>query len=182
MHVNALGEGDRTGVRRPCLVSVGEGGLRGVRTVVGDARLQRAGIVRNRHHGMVHRGVVGHVGQIALPLNDGVLVRARLRVGEGVEADASVRVVGRGPDGLLAFQLLSRKVALVHIEGELAALEYDRRVVGLHVRLLRRECSRGLGGLIRVLEGRDIVLAVVSDGRLRLVALRLHRDANLHRR
>ena len=154
MHVNALGEGDRAGVRRLCLIGVGEAGLRDIRAVVGDARLQRAGIVRNRHHGMVHRGVVGHVGQITLPLHDGVLVRARLRVGEGVEVNTSVRAVGRGPDGLGPGKLLSRQVALVHIEGELAALGDDRRVVVLlHIALLRTEGQAGRGRLVGVGEG-----------------------------
>ena len=78
----------------------------------------------------------------------------RLRVGEGVEADASVLAVLSGLDGLLALQLLSRQVALVHIEGELAALEYDRRVVVLlHVPLLRTESQTGRGRLVVVGEG-----------------------------
>ena len=131
---------------------------------------------------MVHRVVEGHVGQVALLLHDGVLVLAGLGVVDGREGDGAVLAVLGAPDGLLALQLLGRQIALVQVEGELAALERSRRAVGLHIGLLRRERHRGLGGLIRVLEGRDIVLAVVSDGRLRLVALRLHRDVNPHLR
>ena len=165
-----------------CGVGVREGGGIGLVTIVGNSGVQLASFVHDLHHGMMHRVVEGHVGQVALLLHDGVLVLAGLGVVDGREGDGTVLAVLSSLDGSLALQLLGRQIALVHIEGELAALEYDRRVVGLHVRLLRRERHRGLGGLIRVLEGRDIVLAVVSDGRLRLVALRLHRDANPHLR
>ena len=165
-----------------CGVGVREGGGIGLVTIVGNGGVQLASFVHDLHHGVVHRVVEGHVGQVALLLHDGVLVLAGLGVVDGREGDGTVLAVLGGLDGLFALQLLGRQIALVQVEGELAALERSRRVIGLHVGLLRRERHRGLGGLIRVLEGRDIVLAVVSDGRLRLVALRLHRDVNLHRR
>ena len=164
-----------------CGVGVREGGGIGLVTIVGNSGVQLAGIVHDLHHGMVHRSVVGHVGQVALLFRDGVFVLAGLGVVDGREGDGAVLAVLGAPDGLLALQLLSRQVALVQVEGELAALERGRRVVGLHIGLLRRERHRGLGGLVLVSEGRGIVLAVIGDGRLRLVALRLHRDVNLHR-
>ena len=165
-----------------CGVGVREGGGIGLVTIVGNGGVQLASFVHDLHRGMVHRVVEGHVGQVALLLHDGVLVLAGLGVVDGREGDGAVLAVLGAPDGLLALQLLGRQIALVQVEGELAALERSRRAVGLHIGLLRRERHRGLGGLIRVLEGRDIVLAVVSDGRLRLVALRLHRDVNPHLR
>ena len=164
-----------------CGVGVREGGGIGLVTIVGNSGVQLAGIVHDLHHGMVHRSVVGHVGQVALLFRDGVFVLAGLGVVDGREGDGAVLAVLGAPDGLLALQLLSRQVALVQVEGELAALERGRRVVGLHIGLLRRERHRGLGGLVLVSEGRGIVLAVIGEGRLRLVALRLHRDVNLHR-
>ena len=165
-----------------CGVGVREGGGIGLVTIVGNGGVQLASFVHDLHRGMVHRVVEGHVRQVALLLHDGVLVLAGLGVVDGREGDGAVLAVLGAPDGLLALQLLGRQIALVQVEGELAALERSRRAVGLHIGLLRRERHRGLGGLIRVLEGRDIVLAVVSDGRLRLVALRLHRDVNPHLR
>ena len=164
-----------------CGIGVLEGGGIRLAVVVGDARLQLAGVVHDLHHGVVHRVVEGHVGQVALLLRDGVFVLAGLGVVDGREGDGTVLAVLGGPDGLFVLQLLSRQIALVQVEGELAALERSRRAVGLHVGLLRRERHRGPGGLVLVGEGRDIVLAVVSDGRLRLATLRLHRDVNLHR-
>ena len=163
-----------------CGVGVREGGGIGLVTIVGNSGVQLASFVHDLHHGVVHRVVEGHVGQVALLLHDGVLVLAGLGVVDDREGDGAVLAVLGGLDGLFVLQLLSRQIALVQVEGELAALERSRRTVGLHVGLLRRDRHRGLGGLIRVLEGRDIVLAVVSDGRLRLATLRLHRDVNLH--
>ena len=165
-----------------CGIGVLEGGGIRLAVVVGDARFQLPGVVHDLHHSVVHRIVVGHVGQVALLLRDSVFVLAGLGVVDDPEGDGAALAVLSGPDGLLALQLLSRQVALVHIEGELAALEYDRRVVGLHVRFLRRECSQGLGRLILVSEGRGIILVVIGDSRLCLVTVRLHRDVDLHRR
>ena len=165
-----------------CVVSVLEGGGIRLAVVVGDARLQLAGVVHDRHHGMVHRSVVSHVGQVALLLRDGVFVLAGLGVVDGREGNGAVLAVLSGLDGLLALQLLSRQITLVQVEGELAALERSLRVVGLHVRFLRRERSRGLGRLVLVGEGRGVIPVVISDSRLCLVTVRLHRDVDLHRR
>ena len=165
-----------------CVVSVLEGGGIRLAVVVGDARLQLAGVVHDRHHGMVHRSVVSHVGQVALLLRDGVFVLAGLGVVDGREGNGAVLAVLSGLDGLLALQLLSRQITLVQVEGELAALERGLRVVGLHVRFLRRERSRGLGRLVLVGEGRGVIPVVISDSRLCLVTVRLHRDVDLHRR
>ena len=165
-----------------CVVGVPEGGGIRLAVVVGDARLQLAGVVHDCHHGMVHRSVVGHVGQVALLLRDSVFVLAGLGVVDGREGNGAVLAVLSGLDGLLALQLLGRQIILVQVEGELAALERGLRVVGLHVRFLRRECSQGLGRLILVSEGRGIILVVIGDSRLCLVTVRLHRDVDLHRR
>ena len=165
-----------------CVVGVLEGGGIRLAVVVGDACLQLAGVVHDRHHGMVHRSVVSHVGQVALLLRDGVFVLAGLGVVDGREGNGAVLAVLSGLDGLLALQLLSRQITLVQVEGELAALERGLRVVGLHVRFLRRERSRGLGRLVLVGEGRGVIPVVISDSRLCLVTVRLHRDVDLHRR
>ena len=60
---------------------------------------------------LVHRSVVGHVGQVALLFRDGVFVLAGLGVVDGREGDGAVLAVLGAPDGLLALQLLSRQVA-----------------------------------------------------------------------
>ena len=165
-----------------CGVGVREGGGDRLAVIVGDARLQLAGVVHDLHHGVVNRIVVDHVGQVALLLHDSVFVLAGLGVVDGREGNGAVLAVLSGLDGLLALQLLSRQITLVQVEGELAALERGLRVVGLHVRFLRRECSQGLGRLILVSEGRGIILVVIGDSRLCLVTVRLHRDVDLHRR
>ena len=147
-----------------CGVGVREGGGIGLVTIVGNGGVQLASFVHDLHHGVVHRVVEGHVGQVALLLHDGVLVLAGLGVVDGREGDGTVLAVLGGLDGLLALQLLSRQIALVQVEGELAALERSRRAIGLHVGLLRRERHRGPGGLVLVGEGRHGLIAVVGNG------------------
>ncbi len=95
---------------------------------------------------------------------------ARSVVADCLEGNVAVLVIRDGLNGR-AFRL----VTLVQSEREVAPCELTAREV-----LLRLERYRGPLRVVRVREGRDIVLAVIGDGRLRLVALRLHRDVNLH--
>ena len=175
----AAGDGLGARQRQRARSSVGVGERRRLRRaiIVGHGRLKSARmVVRNAHVRMVNSVVIRNAAQVALTLDNRVVVLALGLVSLSREAHRTACVVRSGGDGLVLARryLLGRKLALVEVERELALSK-----VAARKRLRSPEHRTRRRGLVRVGKREQLHVARnlgVGLGGQAALAVVAHRD------